>query len=141
MRSQFLFLSLLLAVGCHAKTNDNEGVVRFSYIPFEIETFVPVRVADVKEVSKCRFSLDIKDGRVRALAAYLVGDGRQAKFFGSKVVRLEIDGLQGETFFVDKDGAFWGEKSGLTGRIPVSLFPKFKSDVGMLLPFSMCGDL
>lgn len=141
MRNQWLFLSVLFAAGCHVQAKEKADAVRFSYIPFEIETFAPVGVAEVGDVSRCRFSLDSQDPRVRVLASYFVVGSDREETFDSKVVRLKVEGLRDETFFVDKDGAFWGKNSGLAGWIPASLFQKFKSDIRRLIPFPTCGDL
>jgi hypothetical protein len=72
------------------------------YLPFSVETFLPVTVDSIEKDARCTFSFERSSEDSKSLQAWLArltSDG-----FDKKRVRLKLVGLEAAPVFVDADG-------------------------------------
>lgn len=115
--------------------------LRVSYMPFDMETFVPVTMANIENVSPCKFSLGLEDSRVKAIFSVISPVSTKGiRLFDSDSIRLKVDGLNGRVIYIDKYGSYLVEGEALGGKIPDGLFFSFKSNVEQLAVSEGCAD-
>ena len=114
------FVAALGLLGC---PNQEEAVapasgeIRVFYLPFSVETFLPVTVDSIEEDAKCKFSFrptneDI--ATLRDLLSRVIATG-----FDRKRVRLKLVGLEEVALYVDAEGGVQKEH-GKIGRLEPS---------------------
>jgi hypothetical protein len=77
------------------------GVTVF-YLPFSVNTLVPVTPDSIEQYARCRVSLATDSARAKMLRTFV--DAARPGHFDWRVVRVKIVGLLPEPIFVDRDG-------------------------------------
>ncbi len=93
--------------------------VTIYYLPFAVETFLPVTVDSIEENARCVFSFEPsadQAANLRDWFARVMKDG-----FDKKRVRLKVVGLENVPFYVDADGGLRKGDSG-TGKLKEEAF-------------------
>ena len=79
-----------------------EAVALIYYIPFNIETYVPVTVDDIEKRAHLKLVL-LEESDLLGRLAKLLSDNKVRGSFDGRVVRLKVV-LKKEVYFVDADG-------------------------------------
>ena len=79
-----------------------DGRVFLYAIPFEAETFVPIRKGDIESKANCVIELE-RDGVLASRLADLLSRSKRGRL-NDYLIRLKVVGLSEEPFFLDGEG-------------------------------------
>ena len=109
-----MIIASAAAVACSTPEGavaETGGTLTFYYLPFSIETFVPVTVDTIEENARCTFSIEPGAEQSAELRGWLGSVGRGG--FDKKRVRLKLVGLGDAAHYVDAQG---GVRRGRSNR-------------------------
>ena len=97
---QLVFCQLLVGAIAYAEETMNDVFVY--YVPFDVDTYVPVTTENIVEQSFCKLSFAESSDAAKSLT-YLLTTATSGAF-SNKVVRLKVSKPNGIDMFVDTDG-------------------------------------
>jgi len=97
---QLVICQLLFGAIAYAEENMNDVFVY--YLPFDVDTYVPVTTENIVEQSFCKLSFSESSDVAKSLG-YLLTTATSG-VFSNKVVRLKVSKPNGVDMFVDTDG-------------------------------------
>jgi hypothetical protein len=117
-----LVAAVVMLLGCSDAEDAMAGAadrITIYYLPFSVETFVPVTIESIEVDARCVFSLDPSAEDIANLREWLarVTEGG----FDKKRVRLKMVGLEDDPLYVDADGGL-RRAGGKAGRLAPETF-------------------